>query len=102
MIDCMKKVYIYGGDNYPPGVKVMVTHTEGLEWTISDVKDVSQLAGVANGLRLLDIQGREEMECILEWSDVGENALQNIEKLHLGFLPKLQKLFEGDVVQTKK
>eukprot|EP00268_Persea_americana_P047554 TRINITY_DN4966_c0_g1_i4.p1 TRINITY_DN4966_c0_g1~~TRINITY_DN4966_c0_g1_i4.p1 ORF type:complete len:204 (+),score=23.64 TRINITY_DN4966_c0_g1_i4:77-613(+) len=38
------------------------------------------------------------MECILDWSDVGENA-QNIEKLHLSLLPKLQKLFKGEVPQ---
>ena len=61
----------------------MVTPTEGLKFLDADVKDVSQLVGDANGLRILDIRGCVEMECILDWSDVGENALQNIEKLYL-------------------
>ena len=53
--DCMKKVQICGGNNYPRGVKVMVTHTEGLKLFDAHVKDVSQLVGDANGLRMLDI-----------------------------------------------
>ncbi|KAJ8628022.1 hypothetical protein MRB53_021329 [Persea americana] len=95
---CMKQVHICGGNNYSRGVKVMVTHAEALYLSLSNVKDVSQLVGYANGLRKLTIDRCEEMECILDWSDVGENA-QNIEKLHLSLLPKLQKLFKGEVPQ---
>ncbi|RWR88335.1 disease resistance-like protein isoform X1 [Cinnamomum micranthum f. kanehirae] len=96
ILDCMKKVHIYGGNKYSCEVEVMVTHTEGLELFDADVKDVSQLVGVANGLRMLTIDWCRKMECILDWSDVGENALQNIEKLHLS-LSSLQKLFKGEV-----
>ncbi|RWR88347.1 disease resistance-like protein isoform X1 [Cinnamomum micranthum f. kanehirae] len=99
MFDCMKEVRINGGNNYSRGVKVMVAHTEGLELFNADVKDVSQLVGVANGLRMLTIDGCQEMEYILDWCDVGENALQNIEVLRLHHLPSLQKLFKGEVPQ---
>ncbi|KAJ8628035.1 hypothetical protein MRB53_021342 [Persea americana] len=98
-MDCMKHVHICGGNNYPHGVKVMVTHTEGLGLINADVKDVFQLVGVANGLRMLNIDRCKKMERILDWSDVGEDALQNIEKLELRMLPKLQKLFKGQVPQ---
>ncbi|RWR88341.1 disease resistance-like protein isoform X1 [Cinnamomum micranthum f. kanehirae] len=98
-MDCMKQVHIHRGNNYPRGVMVMVTLTEGLKLTRAGVKDVSQLVGDANGLRMLDIGGCEEMKCILDWSDVGENALQNIEKLRLSSLSSLQKLFKGEVPQ---
>ncbi|RWR88334.1 putative disease resistance protein [Cinnamomum micranthum f. kanehirae] len=98
-IDCMKQVHICGGNNYPRGVKVMVIHTEGLKLFDADVKDVSQLVGDANGLRMLEINHCIKIECILDWSDVGENALQNIEKLHLSSLSSLQKLFKGEVPQ---
>ncbi|XXG69443.1 hypothetical protein AAC387_Pa06g2312 [Persea americana] len=96
-MDCMKQVHIHGGSNYPRGVKAMVTHTEGLELFEADVKDVSQLVGVTNDLRMLNFSWCMKMECILDWSDAGENALQNIEKLHLKALPNLQKLFKGGV-----
>ncbi|KAJ8627998.1 hypothetical protein MRB53_021305 [Persea americana] len=99
-MNCMKEVHIRGGNNYPRGVKVMVTHTECLKVFDTDVKDVSQLVGVANGLRMLAIGLCMEIECILDWSDVGENALQNIEKLHLLDLSSLQKLFKGEVPQS--
>ncbi|XXG69461.1 hypothetical protein AAC387_Pa06g2321 [Persea americana] len=97
--DCMKQVQINGGNSYPCGVKVMVTHTEGLELTSAEVKDVSQLVGDANGLRMLTIRRCKKMECILDWNDVGKNALQNIENLHFSWLPKIQKLFKGEVPQ---
>ncbi|RWR88328.1 disease resistance-like protein isoform X1 [Cinnamomum micranthum f. kanehirae] len=99
LLDCMKNVHINGGNNYSRGVKVMVAHTEGLELCDADVRDVSQLVGDANGLRGLSIYQCEKMEYILDWSDVGENALQNIEELHLYDLPSLQKLFKGEVPQ---
>ncbi|XXG69227.1 hypothetical protein AAC387_Pa06g2151 [Persea americana] len=97
--DCMKQVHINGGNNNLRGVNVMVEHTEGLELVDADVKDVSQLVGVANGLRMLTIGRCKKMECILDWSDDVKNALQNIEKLHLSSLSRLQKLFEGEVPQ---
>ncbi|KAJ8628040.1 hypothetical protein MRB53_021347 [Persea americana] len=98
-MNCLKQVHINGGNNYPRGVKVMVAHTEGLDLARADVKDVSQLVGVANGLRMLNIDWCKKMECILDWSEAGENALQNIEKLHLVDLSSLQKLFKGEVPQ---
>ncbi|XXG69445.1 hypothetical protein AAC387_Pa06g2312 [Persea americana] len=98
-MNCMKQVHINGGNNYPRGVKVMVAHTEGLDLARADVRDVSQLVGVANGLRMLNIDWCKKMECILDWSEAGENALQNIEKLHLVDLSSLQKLFKGEVPQ---
>ncbi|KAJ8628027.1 hypothetical protein MRB53_021334 [Persea americana] len=98
-MNCMKQVRIRGGNNYPRGVKVMVTSTEGLELFEADVEDVSQLVGVSNGLRMLNIGWCTEMECMLDWSDAGENALQNIEKLRLTSLSSLQKLFKGEVPQ---
>ncbi|KAJ8628030.1 hypothetical protein MRB53_021337 [Persea americana] len=97
--NCMKQMRISGGNNYPRGVKVMVTHTESLQLWKADVKDVSQLVGDANGLRILEFDLCEKMECILDWSDVGENALQNIEELRLMILSSLQKLFKGAVPQ---
>ncbi|RWR88331.1 putative disease resistance protein [Cinnamomum micranthum f. kanehirae] len=98
-MNCMKQVHINGGNNYSRGVKVMVAHTEGLELFESDVKNVSHLVGVANSLRMLNIDWCTKMEFILDWSDVGENALQNIEELRLEDLPSLQKLFKGEMPQ---
>ncbi|KAJ8628034.1 hypothetical protein MRB53_021341 [Persea americana] len=96
---CMKQVHICRSNNYSRGVKVMVAHTEGLKLFDAYVKDVSQLVGDANGLRMLTLRRCPKMECILDWNDVGKFALQNIEKLELKMLPKLQKLFKGEVPQ---
>lgn len=92
----MKQVRICNGNNYPHGVKVMVSHAECLLLDSADGQNVSQLVGVSKNLRMLRIEKCEKMECILDWSD-GENALQNIERLYLYDLGKLRKLFEGEV-----
>ncbi|RWR88342.1 disease resistance-like protein isoform X1 [Cinnamomum micranthum f. kanehirae] len=94
---CMKNVHINGGNNYSRGVKEMVARTEGLNLCDADVTDVSQLVGDANDLRMLTIDTCTKMKYILDWSDVGENALQNIEELDPYNLPSLQKLFKGEV-----
>ncbi|RWR88327.1 putative disease resistance protein [Cinnamomum micranthum f. kanehirae] len=100
-MNCMKQMQICGGNDYPRGVKVMVIHTEGLKLFDADVKDVSQLVGDANGLRMLSIDRCKKMKWILDWSAAGENALQNIEELHLSRLHSLQKLFKGEVPQRR-
>lgn len=67
----------------------MVSHTEGLLIGGPHVKDISQFVGDAKSLRIFHIIGCEEMECIIDWSNVGKNTMQNTEELNLWYLPKL-------------
>ncbi|RWR88324.1 putative disease resistance protein [Cinnamomum micranthum f. kanehirae] len=96
-LDCMKQLHIYRANNYPHGVEVIAAHTESLTLECANVKHISHLVGDAKILIKLYIKDCEEIECIINWSDVGENALHNINILCLDRLPKLQKLFEGEM-----
>ncbi|XP_058077306.1 disease resistance protein At4g27190-like [Magnolia sinica] len=97
---CEKSVQIYGCDHFPHGSKVMIEHAEALGFEkCSGLTRVSQVAGNSKNLRQLHIHDFTGMNCVIDWRDVGDGALQRLEMLYLDQLLNLKTPFEGAVPQ---
>ncbi|XP_058072870.1 disease resistance protein RPS2-like [Magnolia sinica] len=97
---CDKLVYIVGLAcvSFPHGIGAMLNHTEALilencRW----LRHTPQLGGDLRNLRELYIFKCFGMDCLVDWTEVGEDALQCLETLHLNSLPNLKKVFDGQM-----
>lgn len=82
-LPCAKQVHISGSGRCSDGVKAMLTHAEGVFLNGSDIKCFSHLVENSKSLRMIHIQACHEMESVINWRDVGDGALKNIEELRL-------------------
>ncbi|XP_058106544.1 probable disease resistance protein At4g27220 [Magnolia sinica] len=91
-----KDISIYGCDNFPCGIEELIKHAISLWFQkCKGLTSLSQLVGNSKSLRCLQVFRFSGVECIINWREVGDDALQCLQQLNLRRLPNLEKIFEG-------
>lgn len=98
-LPCAKQVHIHASGSCSDGVKAILAHAEGVFLNGTETTHFSQIVGNSKNLRIVRIEACLEMESFINWRDVGDGALQNIEELRLYELPALKKIFDGEAPQ---
>lgn len=98
-LPCAKQVHIHASGSCSDGVKAILADAEGVFLDGTETTHFSQIVGNSKNLRIVRIEACLEMESFINWRDVGDGALQNIEELRLYELPALKKIFDGEAPQ---
>ncbi|KAJ8622231.1 hypothetical protein MRB53_030760 [Persea americana] len=98
-LPCAKQVHIHASGSCSDGVKAILAHAEGVFLNGTETKHFSQIVGNSKNLRIVRIEACHEMESFINWRDVGDGSLQNIEELRLYEIPALKKIFDGEAPQ---
>ncbi|XP_058092036.1 disease resistance protein At4g27190-like [Magnolia sinica] len=95
-------VRIHECHHFPPGSRAMIKHAEGLGFaSCSGLTRVSQVVGESKKLRQLQVYDFNGVDCVIDWREVEEGALQRLEWLNVNGLPDLEILFKGEVPQGR-
>ncbi|XP_058106552.1 probable disease resistance protein At1g61300 [Magnolia sinica] len=94
--DYDKQMNICGCDYFPHGIEELVKQAEFLRFDgCTGITCLSRLVGGSKSLKWLKVILFSGLECIVDWRDLRDDALQCLEQLLLHTLPNLEKVFNG-------
>ncbi|XP_058106039.1 probable disease resistance protein At4g27220 [Magnolia sinica] len=91
-----KQISIGECDKFPCGIEGLIKYAFSLDlYKSKGLTSLSKFQGDLKSLRDLRVDECSEVECIIDWREVGDDAFQCLQRLDLYSLPNLEKVFDG-------